>query len=101
MLPAPRHRRPTATPPRDRRLNRKPMGATQNIYCAFQMAQRGYYPQSLNLLRPPVEYWMSYWYLRSFPEEHARFTNMAAGSEETPRYNDMLQKIEARHGMQP
>lgn len=68
--------------------------ALQTVSCANDLALRGYYPQALNLLRTPIEDWMSYWYLRSFPQEHSRFTNFA---EATPLFNDMLQRIEAKH----
>src|SRR5881394_3710379 len=37
---------------------------------------------------------MAYWYVRSFPEEHVRFTSL---KENTPTYNDMLQCIESKH----
>lgn len=71
------------------------IGAWNTLYCAFGTALRGYYSQSLNLLRTPIEFWMAYWYLRSFPEHHELFTDSTL---ETPGYNDMLQKIEAKRG---
>ncbi len=69
--------------------------AWNTVYCAFDLAQRGYYSQSLNLLRTPVEDWMAYWYLRVFPAEHFRFLGKG---QNTPSFNDMLQKIESKHG---
>lgn len=69
--------------------------AWDTVYCAFDLALRGYYPQSLNLLRAPIEDWMAYWYLRSFPDDHSRFLGLG---EDTPSFNDMLQQIEAKHG---
>jgi predicted XRE-type DNA-binding protein len=70
------------------------MRAWQTIYRAYDNAIKGYYPQALNLLRTPIEDWMAYWYVRSFPEEYEHFTDQAL---RTPGFNDMLQKIEAKH----
>lgn len=69
--------------------------AWQTLTCAFNVALAGYYPQSLNLVRSPLEYWLAYWYLRSFPHEFKRFLNL---QESTPSFNDMLQKMESKHG---
>jgi predicted XRE-type DNA-binding protein len=70
------------------------MRAWQTIYRAHDSALKGYYPQALNLLRSPIEDWLAYWYIRSFPEQYKRFVDE---SLQTPPFNDMLQKIEARH----
>lgn len=72
------------------------ISAWKSAYCAFDLALRGYYPQALNLLRPPIEHWMAYWYLRNFPQEHVRFAGSSASK--TPEFNDMLQKVEAGQG---
>lgn len=74
------------------------IGAWTSLYWAFQTALRGYYRQALNLLRTPVEFWMAYWYLRSFPGEHERFLTTSSNA---PTFNDMLQKVEARQGLPP
>jgi hypothetical protein len=70
------------------------MRAWQTTYRAFDNTLKGYYPQALNLLRSPIEDWLAYWYLRSFPQEYERFTGMARGA---PTFNDMLQRVEAKH----
>jgi len=69
--------------------------AWDTLYCAFDLALRGYYAQSLNLQRTPIEDWMAYWYLRSFPEDHPKFTKIGV---KTPCFNDMVQRIEAKYG---
>jgi hypothetical protein len=71
------------------------MRAWQTLACAYDLALRGYYPQALNLQRAPIEDWLAYWYLRSFPAEHPRFADL---KQTTPSFNDMLQRIEAKHG---
>jgi hypothetical protein len=63
-----------------------------SLRCFYELARRGYFIQSLNLLRTPVEDWMGYWFQRNFPERHGEFT--AAGSE-PPKFNVMLQAIES------
>jgi hypothetical protein len=63
-----------------------------SLQCFYELAMRGYFIQSLNLLRTPVEDWMGYWFLRNFPGRHGEFT--AAGSE-PPEFNVMLQAIES------
>ncbi|MGH7862205.1 MAG: helix-turn-helix domain-containing protein [Candidatus Dormibacteraceae bacterium] len=70
------------------------MRAWQTIYRARDSALKGYYPQALSLLRSPIEDWLAYWYIRSFP---ARYKHFVDESLRTPVFNDMLQKIEARH----
>jgi len=72
--------------------------AWNTLYCAYDLAERGYYPQALNLLRSPIEDWMAYWYLRSFPEEYERFLDL---NQQTPRFKGMLERIEAKHGKPP
>lgn len=69
--------------------------AWNTVYCAFDLALRGYYPQSLNLLRTPIEDWMAYWYLRSFPDEHSRFLGQG---KDTPKFKYMLDKLQEKHG---
>ena len=70
------------------------MRAWQTVYRSYDTALKGYYPQALNLLRTPIEDWLAYWYVRSFPAEYERFTD---GSSKTPLFNDMLTKLEGRH----
>jgi len=66
--------------------------AWNSLYCAHDLASRGYYGQSLNLVRQPVEDWASYWYLRVFPDRWEEFTET---SKRTPRFEEMLETIEA------
>lgn len=70
------------------------MRARQTMYRAYDSTLKGYYPQALSLLRAPIEDWIAYWYVRSFPEEHERFCN---SSLQAPTFNDMLQKLESKH----
>src|SRR5216683_3069319 len=63
-----------------------------SMRCFYELATLGYYVQSLNLVRTPVEDWMGYWFLRNFPERHEEFTT--AGLEPPP-FNEMLQAIES------
>lgn len=69
--------------------------AWNNLYCGYSLALRGYFAPSLNLLRSPIEDWLAYWYLHSFPEEYCHFDDPSLKS---PTFNEMLQKIEAKHG---
>lgn len=74
--------------------------AWNTLYCAHDLSIRGYYSQALNLLRTPLEDWMAYWYLCSFPEEHVKFRkfqNPSDPSTKPPVFNEMLQAIESKH----
>jgi hypothetical protein len=68
-----------------------------SLRCFYELAARGYFIQSLNLLRTPVEDWMGYWFLRNFPGRYEEFT--AAGSE-PPSFNDMVQAVESMQNRQ-
>ena len=80
-------------------MNKNPFFESWNtIYCASDLAERGYYPQALNLLRSPIEDWMAYWYLRSFSEQYERFLDL---NQDTPTFNEMLRGIEGKQGKPP
>src|SRR5947209_1384606 len=62
-----------------------------SIYCARDLALRSYYPQSLNLLRLPLECWMTYVYLLTFPERTDEFID---DSKKAPTWNAIVQQLE-------
>lgn len=63
-----------------------------SMKCIFELALAGYFAQAMNLSRMLIEIDVAYWYLRIFPEEYSRFSDVDNGS---PKVNDMLQKIES------
>jgi hypothetical protein len=56
--------------------------AFNTLYRAHEEALRGYYSQALNLLRMPVEDFVAYWYVRSYPDKRPLFYKR---SKHTPR----------------
>ncbi len=69
--------------------------AINSLRCSYEAATRGYYSQAINLVRLATEDWMAIWYLRNFPDELPRFTNL---SEDTPWFGAMLKKLEEERG---
>jgi hypothetical protein len=67
--------------------------AFNSLYRAHEEALRGYYAQSLNLLRPTVEDFVAYWYVRSFPESRPLFLMQ---TDRTPRMRDMLEALKKK-----
>ncbi len=68
------------------------------LFAANDLAIRAYYGPALNLLRSPVEFWMAYWYLRTFPEQYNEFTNPAVAA---PKFDTMLRRISRKHRAGP
>lgn len=73
------------------------VGAWNTIHCARDLALRGYPLQSLNLLRLPLEYWISFWYVRNFPTEHERFLARPQLGDHPPAFTDMLKRLRKLH----
>ncbi len=66
-----------------------------SLMCAYDLAIRGYYVQSLNLMRPPVEYAMAFIYVENFPDQALRFMDPA---KPTPRFSGMKKRLEREMG---
>jgi hypothetical protein len=71
--------------------------AWNTLYCARDLACRGYYPQALNLLRTPIEDWLAFWYVNSFPKKARLFLDHGPKIT-TPRFHDMLEQLKNKHG---
>jgi len=67
--------------------------AWNTLYRAHEEALRGYYSQALNLLRMPVEDFVAYWYVRSYPDKRPLFYRR---SKHTPRVRAMLGGLRAK-----
>jgi hypothetical protein len=73
------------------------VGAWNSIHCARDLALRGYPLQSLNLLRLPLEYWIGFWYIRNFPDEHQRFIGRPQPGDHPPDFSEMLKRLRKLH----
>jgi hypothetical protein len=73
------------------------ISAWQNAMCGMDLALRGYYPQSLNLMRAPWGYVISYWYLVNYPARYRRFIDP---NMKTPRLRSMAEDLAKKHGEQ-
>ena len=60
---------------------------------AFDAALRGYYIQSIALLRNVYENWLAFWYVAKYPEE-AHFWLNPSWEQRPPKAEVMLNKIE-------
>lgn len=72
--------------------------AINSLLCAYDLATRGYYSQSINLVRMAQEVCVALLYVQNFPEKHSRFTDP---TEKTPEFNEMLTAIEGKHKLKP
>ena len=64
-----------------------------SIKCAVDLALRGYYMQSVNLLRNVYENWIAFHYLSKYPDE-AHFWLRPSRNKQPPGHSTMLNKLD-------
>jgi len=78
----------------DMEVTRVQMGLySQNLNslkCSIDLAYRGYYTQSVNLLRGVYENWIAFWYLADFPEKAQLWLSR---DHQPPSHSEMLSKL--------
>jgi hypothetical protein len=62
----------------------------------YQLATAGYCTQAQALIRLCEEDWVAFLYVLNFPHQAGRFLDFGPGTQGTPRFNDMVQALEAK-----